>query len=455
MAVEIIMPKLGLNMTEGTLVRWLLTDGAEVSKGQILYELETDKVTQEVEADADGILRRTVEEGAVVPVAGLVGYILQPGESAPDDGAPQTATAPAAAAPIEQTAAATPATPPAPAAAASPAAKRRAKELGVDIALVPASGNMISVADVDAYAASQAQPTAAEPAPATATQAVVGVSPVARRIAQAEGVDLAQVQGTGPGGSITREDVMRVVTAKGTSQASPQASETTTPIKGVRAVIFERMHAGAQETAPVTLTTEVDATALKALRTSINEQVAASWGSKVSFNELIMVASAIALREHPYMNAQLTDEGIVQLPDINIGLAVDATRGLLVPVVRDVPGKSLRLINRDLAGLVERALANRSLPDDFAEGTFTITNLGAFGIDAFTPIINLPQVSILGVGRITPKVIPHNGDILVRDRVALSLTFDHRLVDGAPAARFLQRIGTLIEAAGALPISLE
>jgi pyruvate dehydrogenase E2 component (dihydrolipoamide acetyltransferase) len=217
------------------------------------------------------------------------------------------------------------------------------------------------------------------------------------------------------------------------------------PLKGVRAVIFERMSASAQQTAPVTLTTEVDATGLVSLRKRLNEQVSSALGGRIAYNDILIKLVASTLQSFPYMNARFESGQLLLLPEIHIGVAVDTEKGLLVPVVRNAQQRTLGEVSQELREKAERALAGKSLPDDLSGGTFTITNLGGFGIDTFTPIINLPEVAILGVGRIVEKVVAYMGGVHVRQRMALSVTFDHRLVDGAPAARFLQRVGELIE----------
>jgi pyruvate dehydrogenase E2 component (dihydrolipoamide acetyltransferase) len=217
------------------------------------------------------------------------------------------------------------------------------------------------------------------------------------------------------------------------------------PLKGVRAVIAQRMAASVHTTARVTLVSEVDATHFVEMRERLKQQVAEEWGFAPGYNDLLAKIVANALRKFPYMNARLTEDAIELLAHVNIGIAVDTERGLLVPVVRDVDRKSLRQFGEELRQLIERARAGRALPDDLTGGTFTITNLGTYDIDAFTPVINLPEAAILGVGRIAPKVVVRDGQMVIRQMVTLSLAFDHRLVDGAPAARFLQYIKQLVE----------
>jgi pyruvate dehydrogenase E2 component (dihydrolipoamide acetyltransferase) len=219
------------------------------------------------------------------------------------------------------------------------------------------------------------------------------------------------------------------------------------PLTGMRRIIAERMAASHTATARVTLVTEADATAFVEAREQLKASVTEEWGFAPGYNDLLGLIVARALREFPYMNARLSADGsaIERLPFVNLGMAVDTERGLLVPVIRDADQKGLRAFGAEFRALVERARVGKSLPDDLSGGTFTITNLGMYDVDAFTPIINLPEAAILGAGRIRPKAVVRDGQIVARQMWTLSLTFDHRLVDGAPAARFLQRIKQLVE----------
>ena len=217
------------------------------------------------------------------------------------------------------------------------------------------------------------------------------------------------------------------------------------PLSGVRAIIAERMGASVHTTARVTLVSEVDATEFVAMRERLKERVAEEWGFAPGYNDLLGKIVAAALRKFPYMNARLTEDAIEYLRPVNLGMATDTERGLLVPVIRNADQKSLRQFGQEFRQLVDRARNRRSLPDDLTGGTFTLTSLGAFGVDAFTPVINLPEAAILGVGRIAPKVVPRDGQAVIRSMCTLSLVFDHRVVDGAPAARFLSYIRELVE----------
>jgi pyruvate dehydrogenase E2 component (dihydrolipoamide acetyltransferase) len=289
------------------------------------------------------------------------------------------------------------------------------------------------------------------------------VSPLAQKLAAETGVDLARVTGTGQGGRITREDVERAVAPAPAAVAPEPApaveplaataievAEVTkrVPLTGIRKIIAERMGTSVHTTARVTLMMEVDATEFVAMRERLKAKVSEIWGFTPGYNGLLAKVVANALRQYPYMNARLTQNAIEHLGHVNLGMAVDTERGLLVPVIRDADQKTLRQFGSEFRQLVERARAGRSQPDDLSGGTFTITNLGMHDIDAFTPVINLPEAAILGVGRIAPKWAYREEQPdrpVLRQMWTLSLVFDHRLVDGAPAARFLQYIKSLIE----------
>jgi pyruvate dehydrogenase E2 component (dihydrolipoamide acetyltransferase) len=308
-------------------------------------------------------------------------------------------------------------------------------------------GGRIVERDVMAYLTSQPEAT-----PVARHSSSSEATPVARRLAEQSGVDLRTVSGTGPGERITKADVDRALAEVRAPEIEPQVTEpetpkfeTTTPLNGVRAVIARRMVKGHSATAPVTLTTEVDATEFVSLREQLKAHFAEELGFNISYNDLLIKLVAHALREFPYMNARLNGETIQELNQVHVALAVDTDRGLLVPVVRDADHKGLPQIAQELRDLIERARAGSALPDELSGSTFTITNLGMHEIDAFTPIINLPEAAILGVGRIKERPAVVDGALCVRKILWLSLTFDHRLVDGAPAARFLQAINHLIE----------
>jgi pyruvate dehydrogenase E2 component (dihydrolipoamide acetyltransferase) len=283
-------------------------------------------------------------------------------------------------------------------------------------------------------------------------------SPVARRLADHEGVDLHAVRGTGPGGRVLKSDVEGAVATGREAVAGEPTEEVTealegAPIRGIRATIARRMHEAHQTTAPVTLTSEVNATAFVDLRERLKASLFDQLQFNVSYNDLLIKVVARALREFPYVNArlergpseELTGKVVRHEGGAHIGLAVDTERGLLVPVLRNADQKDLIEIARSVRKLIDRAQSGDATPDELTGGAFTITNLGPYDVDAFTPIINLPEVAILGVGRIRSAPAVVGDEITIQQKLWLSLTFDHRLVDGAPAARFLQYVKTLIE----------
>ncbi len=356
---------------------------------------------------------------------------------------------------------------------ASPRARKLAAERGVDLAqagITPTGGEGARVAerDVQAFLAANLAPASVaelKPAPRA--------TPVAQKLALDAGVDLAAVSGTGPGGRVTKEDVAAAVergrqgdkekggqgeqepwgevqqikNQKSAIENPPEVVDRI-PLKGVRAIIADRMGTSVHTTARVTLVSEVDATEFVAMRERLKVKVAEEWGFAPGYNDLLARITALALRKHPTMNARLTPDAIELLAHVNLGMAVDTERGLLVPVIRNADIKSLRQFGAEFRTLADRARAGRSLPDDLTGGTFTITNLGMYDIDAFTPVINLPEAAILGVGRISPKWVYSPASPaapVLRQMLTLSLVFDHRLNDGAPAARFLQTIKQMIE----------
>jgi len=389
------MPRLGWDMKVGRLGEWVKHDGDAVDVGEVICTVEGDKATSELESMDSGVLRippGSPPPGEEVPVGTLLAYLVQPGESTP---APSQAGAPTA-----ETAAP-------PGATVAPARP------------VPAPGRGRHVA-----------------------------SPRARRAAADLGVELASLVGSGRTGRVLERDVQAAAAAAPAQrrQAPPAAS-------GVRRLIAARMAESAHTSAPVTLTTEADATALVRLRSELKRDLGAlATNTPVpTYNDLLVRLVAVALGEHPDLNASFQDGQVVQHDEVHVGLAVDTERGLLVPVVRDVQRKSVQDVARELLLLVDGARQGTIAADALRGGTFTITNLGVYEIDSFTPIINLPECAILGVGRIVarPVVVDEaSEEVSVRKMMALSLTFDHRVVDGAPAARFLQRIKQFVERPG-------
>lgn len=428
---DLLMPKLGLTMTEATLTEWLKREGDYVREGEPLFIFETDKSTLEFEAPTSGILTRIlVKAGETVPVYTVVGVIGEPSQGAAPDSTPDSAAVSAQSA-VSNGSEAIPAPEGTSRVRATPRAKRLARQHGIDLSAIRGSGEFGRIHEADVRAAISKSPAA---------------TPLARRVAQAHALDLTTVQGSGRDGKILRADVEAQLAAQAAEAAQSAEIAPFTPIRALTARRMAQSHA---EVAPVTLTTEADALNLVAAR----EQLSALLGEKLSYNALFIAVAARALREYPDLNATFTPNGLRHNAAINIGLAVDTERGLIVPVVPNADERALDDIHHRLKALIERAQAGKSLPADLEGGTFTITNLGAFEVDLFTPIVVLPQVAILGVGRIVEKVVPHDGTIVIRPRLALSLTFDHRAVDGAPAARFFKRLKALIENPLALLLS--
>ncbi len=427
MATGIIMPKLGMAMSEGTVVKWLKDDGAEVKKGEIVVVVMSKKITYEVEAPADGILRHVARPKDTCGIGQIIGFITAPGEEIPEveiaapAAAPPPAAAPRPAAPAAAKAEAPPAEKPVP---SSPAARRLAKELGIDISKVTPSGQRITEKDVQRFYDQRSR---------------IDISPLARRMAEAEGVDITTIQGTGPHGKIVEEDIWRVLEGERPSRAKAPAENI--PFIGMRQAIAEQMVHSLQSMAQLTITTKADVTALKATR----EALRARWGRKVSYTDLLVKAVAVALGDHPLLGAKLEGEEIVMPSEINIGVAVALEGGLIVPVVRHADRLTIPQIGDKIADLAQRARENALDMDEVTGATFTITNLGMYRVDAFTPIINPPEVAILGVGRISEELALINGQVAARSKMVLSLTIDHRVVDGAPGAAFLQTLVQLLE----------
>jgi pyruvate dehydrogenase E2 component (dihydrolipoamide acetyltransferase) len=418
---------LGMAMSDGTVVKWLKEDGAEVRAGEPIVVVMSKKITYEVQAPASGILRPIAKPKDVRAIGQIIGFVTAPGEEIPEveiEAHPPVevpAEAPAPAAPVEaelEAPAEEPAFVP-----SSPAARRLAKELGVDISKVTPVGRRITEEDVRRYHAEQAR---------------IVASPLARRMAKEEGLDLATIKGTGPEGRITEEDVLRALEGREVPAAVPPQR---IPFVGMRQAIAEHMVHSLQTMAQVSMSTKADVTELKATR----EALGARWGRKPSYTDLLVKAVTVALKEHPLLGAKLEGDEIVLPTEYNIGVAVALEDGLIVPVVRDADKLTLLEIGDRVTDLAQRARENVLDVDEVTGGTITITNLGMFGIDASTPIINPPEVAILGVGRILEELALLDGQIVGRSRMVLSLTIDHRIVDGAPGAAFMQTLVQLLE----------
>ena len=379
MALEFIMPKLGLTMEEGTILEWLVQDGASITPGMPVLRIETDKVESDVEAIDTGLLHRVGVDGESYPCGAVIGYLLAQGEAVPT----QTSTTPAAQ-------------------AAAPVAAPTAQA-----------------------------PVASAPAPSDGR---ILISPNIRRVAIEKGIDLSTIVGSGPDGRIMMEDL---------ETSAPKEIRRMT---GMRGTIAKRMHASLQEMAQLTLFMDADLDAVMADRASREGDA-----SVPGFTDYIIAAAARALRLHPIANSQVTAAGIELLTDINVGLAVSLDDGLMVPVVRNTDSLSLAALAVETKRLAGAARSGSLALADLEGGTFSVSALGMFGVDGFTPVINPPNVAILGVGRLRDDIVLNSsGAVSSVKRLTLSLTWDHRVLDGAPAAQFCQSIVQLLADPAAL-----
>ena len=419
MATEIVLPQWSMGMADGTIVRWLKQEGETVMEGEPLVEVEAAKVTSEVEAEVSGVLTRILAaEGETVPVRSAL-CVIETAEEAKASASPGTSL---------------------PGVQVTPVARKLAKDHDIDLSQVHGSGpdGRIVVEDVQ-----RAIEGAQRPAPPPDAMVDVQVIPAARRLAKDHGIDLKQVHGTGPGGRITVEDVQRVITA--TAHPAPSGPPSTSlagqiiPLTGMRGTVARRMQQSLHTSAQVTLVTEVDVSALVQLREELKPELG------LTYTDLIVKAAALALKEHPRFNAWLEGESLHLVQDIHIGVAVALDEGLIVPIVRNADQKSLPAIAQETTRLAQRAREGSLTREEVTGSTFSVSNLGMYGIDAFTPIINPPEIAILGIGRINEKLVRVSRGAEWREMMTLSLTFDHRAIDGAPAAAFLQTIGKHLE----------
>lgn len=468
MAVEVLLPKLGLTMETGLIEEWLVPPGTPVKPGDRLLRLATDKVDVEVEAEAAGLFHPAVGSGAELPPGALIGWLLEAGEEVPSGAAALEAPPP----PHVPAEAQTPVVGEPGALTrtgrlfASPNARRVARERRIDITELNGTGPGGRIITADVLDAAAAAPGATGPARAVA-------SPLVRRDAAAAGVDLSAVAGTGPGGKVLRSDVLAAATrqapdggaaarqaslsaapaAPAAAAAAQQAPAQVIPLTGMRGVIASRMHASLQEMAQLTLGTEAVMDAAVALRAQLKEQWRQAGIPVPSITDFVVRAAALALREHPRLNASVRENAVHVQPDINVGIAVALDDGLMVPVIKRADQLTLSAIAAESRRFAEGARSGRLALPDLEGGTFTVSTLGTYGIDFFTPVITPGQVAILGVGRLRDSVRweGDHGTMPVRTQVlTLSITFDHRAVDGAPAADYVRSVASRL----ANPLSL-
>ncbi len=484
MAIEITVPRLGWSMEEGAFCRWLKSEGEMVREGDGLFELEGDKATQVVESFDAGILRIGPDgpkEGEIVKVGQVLGA-LEPrsakgaapktkepsseqnatnSDGAGSSGAPaaQPPAAPSRPKPVAPatvslsvpqslTNCGTRSTPSAP--KATPTVRRLARELGVNLQTIgPDDSYLVSAAEVLRQAKGEAARFARNE-PLADPQRDFPVTPRARRVARDLGVDPATAIGSGRNGRVRERDVRDIASSKSGGQqfSSLTAASTSAigePITQLRRVIAQRMMAASHETAPVTLTTQADASALVGFRNECKRTSDDRGVNPPSYTELFVKLCGAALQKHPAVLDQWVDERLVPPDGVHVAVAVATAYGLVTPVIRDVPALSLRELSQHFSQLVELARSKQLKGEQMRGGAFTVSSLGGYRVDAFTPILNPPQTAILGIGRISEQPVVKQQQLAIADVVTLSLTFDHRVVDGAPAAAFLTSLCEVIE----------
>ncbi|WP_018663159.1 dihydrolipoamide acetyltransferase family protein [Heyndrickxia acidiproducens] len=397
MPVEVVMPKLGMAMKEGTVSQWNKTEGDPVKKGDPIANINSEKIEMEIESPADGrVLKISVSEGEGVPPGTVICYIGDENEKVP---ANQT--------PVKE-----------------PEKTEQKDET------------------------SAAQPAEITKTPLRQEKERIKISPVARKMAAAANLNIADLKGTGPGGRITKEDVQRELKANKERTAAKQPAleqPKRIPVAGMRKVIADRMQNSLQSTAQLTITMKADVTELVALQKQAKETVVKRYGNKLTITDFIARAVVLALKQHPNMNSAYIEDEIRTYPQVHLGIAVALEKGLVVPVIRNADSKQLIELSKEIKAKAKAARENNLSGDEMQGSTFTISSLGASGVEFFTPILNPPEAGILGVGVVTDEAVFVGETIEKRSRLPLSLTFDHRVLDGAPAAAFLQTVKQYLE----------
>ena len=455
MATSIVMPQLGYDMREGTVVRWIKQEGDEVVANEVIAEIETDKAVVEFKPTTGGVLRRIIaSEGEAVAVGKLIAVIGSADEVLPDDlvGSSDPPPAAAAAEPAPTPAAA----PVQPAAAApdgevraSPIARRLARERGVDLATIAGSGPGGRIVEADVL-------TAADAAQAAAEAGRIKASPLARRLAREQGIDLSTLTGTGPSGRIVEADIIVAAAAVAAASDEPVAAAAAPAPEGAERADLSRMR---QAIARVTsdskrdaphfyVAVDIDMTAAMALRRDVNDELPSS--SRVSVNDLIVKASALAIGKHPKFNSFFRGDYLQMNPSINVGIAIALESGLIVPGIPECENKTLAQIAADSRDLIDRANNGTLQAEEYAGTTYSVSNLGMFDVDSFTAIIFPPHAAILAVGAVKEQPVARDGQLAIAEIMKSTLSVDHRVADGAEAAQFLMEIKRLLEK----PISL-
>jgi pyruvate dehydrogenase E2 component (dihydrolipoamide acetyltransferase) len=467
MATDVVLPALGMAQDSGKIVRWLKAEGEQVTKGEPLAEVETDKATIEIEAPVSGLLARVgAREGAEVPVGQVIAAVLTSAEFAREQ---RASSSPPASQPAPSAARQAQSAPPLstsapvgaalngnarpPAIAASLLASRIAAEHHVDLSQVRSSGQRVQKADVLAYLQGQQETEGSEEAERAegreaaerSGERLPAASPKARRLAREQGKDLGAIVGSGPQGAVLAADILtaQALPAASTSASTPAPEATSNLAIGtIWRLMAERTAQSWQEVPHFYLGREVHADRMIAWRDYLMRERGLS---EITYTDLLVKSVALALRQHPRLNATWSASGITLLAEIHLGLAVAVDEGLVVPVIHQADRLDLRAIVQQRQELVARARAGKLRPQDLSGGSFTISNLGMYGVDTFNAILNQPQAAILAVGRIAERVVPVNGQPAVRPMMALTLSCDHRTIDGARGAQFLQTLASFIE----------
>ena len=429
MSVNVTMPKLGMTMKVGKVSKWYKNEGDSVEKGEDLFEVETEKINIKIESPGNGnLFQVVVPAGTTVPIGTILAVIAEDGEKPEriegiqagevvevesDPAKPQSAEAETGTKEKRRI-------------LSTPSARRVAKELGVDLAMVPGTGPDGKIKEADVRKFHEEGP----PAPK--------ITPLAAEIAKQEGMDISKITGTGENGKITRGDVQRALAAPVVATEEASSDVKVIPFEGMRKIIADNMHASLQNAAQLTAFTEVDVTEMVRFRDLMMEEYKRDESVKISYNDIIVMATARALMRHRIMNSTLVGEDILLHETVNLGIAVALSEGLIVPKLRNAEKKNLLQIAKEIRQLAQMAREGALAVEDITEGTFTISNVSMLGMDGFTPVLNPPETGILGVGRVIEKPAVFEGEITIRHMMTLSLTFDHRVVDGAPAMAFLK-----------------
>ena len=455
MATSIVMPQMGYDMKEGKVVRWLKKEGEEVTRGEVIAEIETDKATVEYEAYTGGVMAKIVaEEGVAIPVGGLIAVMTAPGEAIPEDILTDAAIASAADSPAPAATAVEAPEAPIPAAAApadteevraSPLARRLAKERGFDLATITGTGpgGRITEADIPEQGA------AAAPAALASSNGYIKASPLAKRLARERGIDLATLTGTGPGGRVIEVDVPEHAAPAAAGSAAPATLVSENVELSRMRQAIARVTSDSKRDAPhFYVSVDVDMDKAMSFRRDLNDELDAE--NRVSVNDLIVKASAIAIGRHPKFNSFFRDDHLQMNAAINVGIAIALESGLIVPGINGCERKSLVEIAAASRDLVSRANSGTLRNDEYSGTTFSVSNLGAFDIESFTAIIFPPHAAILAVGTVKEQPVVRDGELAIAQIMKATLSTDHRVADGAEAAQFLVEIKKLLQN----PISL-